>query len=57
MNYKYLLYFLFTLCGYYYVKTPDNKIKIVTSTLMIILAAIITIMTIRDNKKRRRKDE
>lgn len=55
MNYKYLLYFMFALCMFYYIKTPDNKMKMFTSIVMVILALLITAITILDNKRRRRR--
>jgi Flp pilus assembly protein TadB len=57
MNYKYLLYFLVALCMFYYVKTPDTKMKMFASIVMIILALLITAITIKDNRKRRKKIE
>lgn len=56
MNYKYLLYFLFSLCMFYYIKTPDNKTKMITSIVMVILALVITVITIKDNRRRKKNE-
>lgn len=56
MNYKYLLYFLFSLCMFYYIKTPDNKMKIFTSIVMVIVALAIIAITIIDYRRRRKNE-
>lgn len=54
MKYKYLLYFIFAICAYYFTQSIVKETQLILSIIMVMTAFLITVRTVIDIRRKRR---